>query len=563
MSLWTGLRLVVVDLETAVAPDGTHHVVSIGVVTCRHGVITNQWQNLVSPGFPIDQETSRIHGLTDAHVAGEPGFAEIAPHVRASLTGAANEKVVLCAHHVRFDVPILRDEFARLGNELPDLPLLDTAGGLLRVAGVKTRSRKLSSVLELLDLANAAPHEALADATATARAAIRLLDLAGARGYDTLPALLAQADGALRSVEFSGPARKSEPTETPLMPDTHLASHATVLPARPGKRILAAWTRAAEECVSLRCPLLADRVAAAQAPAALVLEALLPIVEARAKASDPAGAAAVLGAIAPRLAELGSRGEALDLDRRLSPRLDPLGRCGKDACPACSDGRACALDSWRLPLAGPALGPARGDAASRFFPTMGRRVGHGTWFEWRRRGHAALADMTLRRVRGQWIELGQIVRADQLAQLAWDAGCRDPEIVEAHAVSVARGGREIDLRNAVSVCDETLALRGDNTDDAWRSLAIRRARVAGQLERRRVRYTGRVDADGEPIPVRRHHPAAPHRHRMPRFLRGTQSSGSTSGPGANGTDPACTRDGDQVRSRPHPESRTLLRLRPQ
>lgn len=109
--------------------------------------------------------------------------------------------------------------------------------------------------------------------------------------------------------------------------------------------------------------------------------------------------------------------------------------------------------------------------------------------------------------------------ADQLADLAWLAGCRDPEIAEAHAIALAAGGREQDLEAAAWVCSQALMHRLDNTDEAWRLLDIREHELLGQLERRRVRYSDELDEDGNRIPIRRHHPEQPRRVRSPRFLR--------------------------------------------
>ena len=158
-------------------------------------------------------------------------------------------------------------------------------------------------------------------------------------------------------------------------------------------------------------------------------------------------------------------------------------------------------------------------AIRAFFWTTGQHAGSGVCAAWRKHGRTPLADATLRLVRQHWIEAGQHARAQQLAQLAWAGGCRDPEIAEAHAIAIARAGREPDLRAALDVCTEALTLRAGNTDDAWRSLAIRQAQIAGRIERGRVCYTGEVDAAGNPIIARRHQPRAARRVRQPRFLR--------------------------------------------
>ena len=129
------------------------------------------------------------------------------------------------------------------------------------------------------------------------------------------------------------------------------------------------------------------------------------------------------------------------------------------------------------------------------------------------------ADAALRLVHAHWRAKRQDDIADLLAYYAWAAGCRDTEIVEAHALALAASGRNSDLEDAIAVCETTLAEQNGSTDEAWRSLAIRLAQLSGRLRRLDGLPSGRFDSDGNPIPKRRHHPARPRRSRPPRFVR--------------------------------------------
>lgn len=132
-----------------------------------------------------------------------------------------------------------------------------------------------------------------------------------------------------------------------------------------------------------------------------------------------------------------------------------------------------------------------------------------------RRTNPGLADAALRLVHRHWLATGYGDIADQLADNSWSVGSRDPEIAEAHATALAAGGREQDLQDAAAICGAVLSLRTGSTDEAWSLLEIRAAQIAGQIERRRVRYSDQVDEDGNLIPLRRHHPANPRRVRQP------------------------------------------------
>ena len=125
--LWNGLRLLVLDVETAVGPDGQHRIVSIAAVTCRGGRQTGRWsRDFVNPGVPIDSVTGSVHLLTDADVKNAPSFAMIASDLAPLLRALPDETLVLVAHIATFDVPVLRAELERAGATMPDLPVLDT-----------------------------------------------------------------------------------------------------------------------------------------------------------------------------------------------------------------------------------------------------------------------------------------------------------------------------------------------------------------------------------------------------------------------------------------------------
>lgn len=66
--LYRGLRLVLIDIETAHGPD-SHRVTSFAAVTCRNDDIGGKWEEFVNPGIPIYIGTMRIHKMTDDRIA--------------------------------------------------------------------------------------------------------------------------------------------------------------------------------------------------------------------------------------------------------------------------------------------------------------------------------------------------------------------------------------------------------------------------------------------------------------------------------------------------------------
>lgn len=130
--------------------------------------------------------------------------------------------------------------------------------------------------------------------------------------------------------------------------------------------------------------------------------------------------------------------------------------------------------------------------------------------------HARIADLGLRRVRRQWLSVGQADQAARLTREAIAAGCANPDVIEAPVADMARPGTPEALATAIAASDAALERRDGNTDEAWRLPDARRTQLRSQAARFRVRYKDRLDADGNLVPKRRHHPVVPLR-RAPRF----------------------------------------------
>lgn len=529
-ALWGGVRIVVIDLETtSVAGGGSPRAVSIGAVTCRLGTVRGKWQTLVDPQVPIAPGSRRIHGITDDHLIGEPTFAEVAPAVLDLLTQADGECLVVAGHNVRFDVSVLRHELQRIDLDLPELPTIDTGGPLTALVGVRPNSGSLADLLDALVITNTRPHDALADATACAEALVELLNRAAAAGHTDFDELLAHisAGASTRTVAAGAKLHStSDRRQLPTLPAAHVAGHATPLSKRAGTKMLTAWADQVAECSVLRCRHLDARVANAGPRPPVLLAHLEQILDARCNDADTAGAATVLAALLPliehlppRAGRLGLRNAVLAWSKKWAPRLTPLGRCeSKDPCPACRRREPCALDTWFDTAATVALGdPDR--YARGFFETTGRQAGTGAYTSWLAQGiDRRIADAAVWRCVEHWRSVGQDVRAQQLIGLAWEAGCRHPDVSDGYAGQIAASGRLTDLEAGVDVCDTALARRESSTHEGWARLTSRRNQLAGRADRSRQRPSGKFDENGNPIPLRRHHPDRPRRSRQHRFL---------------------------------------------
>ncbi len=153
--------LVCFDIESTGIRPTTDRIIELALVHLDPDGTRTSRRWLVHPGCPIPAESTAVHKITDADVAGRPGFIDVAAEIALALTD-----VDLAGFNLRaFDVPMLRAEFERAGVAWP------CAGAHVVDAFVIFReheTRKLADAVrlycgrELLDA-----HSAVADAEAT------------------------------------------------------------------------------------------------------------------------------------------------------------------------------------------------------------------------------------------------------------------------------------------------------------------------------------------------------------------------------------------------------------
>ncbi len=219
MTLLAGARLVAVDTETTgFAPSSGHELIEVACVPITDGVVGEGWSSLVRPARPIPADASRVHGITDAMVAGAPVPAAVAAEVRRACA-----EVPLVLHNARFDLPFLAD-LLRAGGEPPLFnPIIDTLG-LAR--GILSESENsLGALARRLNLAPEISHRAAGDARTTARLLVLLAQRwEDERGVHSIAELAAASQDVERRTRRGpdgsgrGPtpgARAAEPAVTP------------------------------------------------------------------------------------------------------------------------------------------------------------------------------------------------------------------------------------------------------------------------------------------------------------------------------------------------------------
>jgi DNA polymerase-3 subunit epsilon len=164
-------RFAVVDVETSGLSSRRHRILQIGVVTVEGGEVVDEWSSLVRLRWPFQRVgPRRIHGITRRRLRGAPTLDAALREVARRLDGA-----VFTAHNAPFDAAFLERAARREGIALSLGPRLCTLRLSRRLDPDRTQSHRLGDLCARYGVLAEHPHDALADARATAAVLPHLL----------------------------------------------------------------------------------------------------------------------------------------------------------------------------------------------------------------------------------------------------------------------------------------------------------------------------------------------------------------------------------------------------
>jgi DNA polymerase III alpha subunit (gram-positive type) len=179
----------VVDVETSGLNPAHDHLLQVAVVTVDlEGVIHERWSSLVRPPRGIWGRVgpTHIHGLSRWSMLGSPRAHQVLPDIARRFEGR-----VIVAHNLGFDLAFLQAAADATATALPTTPVLCTLELSRHLDRGRQLRHRLGDICERYGIALDRPHDALADAEATAQVLIRLLREAGVENLDTLTQLIA------------------------------------------------------------------------------------------------------------------------------------------------------------------------------------------------------------------------------------------------------------------------------------------------------------------------------------------------------------------------------------
>ncbi|MCK1515368.1 CBS domain-containing protein [Bradyrhizobium sp. 190] len=187
------LDAVVIDTETTGLDPRKARVIELAGVRLLAGklIAEDRFRQLLRPANEtIPAETTRIHGIADAAVAGAPLFAEVWPGFETFLDG-----FLVIGHTVGFDLAMLKRECDLAGLPWSRPRTLDTRL-LAQIAAPELAGYTLEKLADWLGIDAADRHSALGDAVTTARIFVALVPKLREHGIRTV----AEAERACRAL---------------------------------------------------------------------------------------------------------------------------------------------------------------------------------------------------------------------------------------------------------------------------------------------------------------------------------------------------------------------------
>ncbi|MGI9505084.1 MAG: exonuclease domain-containing protein, partial [Geminicoccaceae bacterium] len=176
------LSAIALDTETTGLDTAADRIVQIGAVRLVAGRIDrgDRFDQLVNPGTPIPERSTKIHGISDTDVAKADEFAAVMPGLAAWAGGS-----VILGYAIGFDLAVLKAEHGRAGLAWKPPRCLDV-GHLVQLLSPNLPSTALDPVAAWLGIDVRNRHQALGDALLAADIYLAILPKLRAKGIFTL-----------------------------------------------------------------------------------------------------------------------------------------------------------------------------------------------------------------------------------------------------------------------------------------------------------------------------------------------------------------------------------------
>ena len=146
------------DLETTGTLSHMDHIVEIGAVRFKEGRVDDSFQRLISIDIPMPEQASKVNGITDNMLKGQPPIQEVLPEF-ADFCGSD----LMVAHNAPFDFQFLLRAIEEHQTIAPRGMVLDTCQ-LARKTFPGLANYKLATLCDYLKIDSNNFHRAESDA---------------------------------------------------------------------------------------------------------------------------------------------------------------------------------------------------------------------------------------------------------------------------------------------------------------------------------------------------------------------------------------------------------------
>ncbi len=188
-------QFAVVDVETSGLNESRHRLLQVAVIRIEaDGTVLDEWESNVRLAWPLGRVgPTHVHGIRRRDLRGAPRLAEVVTEVTNRIDGA-----LFVGHNARFDGEFLRRAARRSGVGASAAAGVERRLCTLRMSRrldpERVQSHRLGDVCDRYGVPLANPHEALADARATAAVLPHLLQAHEVTTQADLERYLARTD---------------------------------------------------------------------------------------------------------------------------------------------------------------------------------------------------------------------------------------------------------------------------------------------------------------------------------------------------------------------------------
>ena len=190
---------IVIDLETTGLSPEWNNIIEIGAIKVENGEIIEVFQQLVNPGFEIDDFIQDLTGITNDMLLSEPNIQDALPDFDAFVRNG-----IVVGHNVNFDINFLYDDYSYFLKKPFSNGFVDTMR-IARKLLPDLEHHRLVDIVSHLGIKSGAFHRALADCEYTYQCyeIMKEMILEKYGNYDAFLALFKKNNYHERSINLS------------------------------------------------------------------------------------------------------------------------------------------------------------------------------------------------------------------------------------------------------------------------------------------------------------------------------------------------------------------------